>query len=173
MAIASEFPAQVAGQQTRIIETTMFMGRKQRVLATHLGFKDQSASVMIYAVGMDRRNSSHSWPASRERRRMDQLGLVEIAGIGVVLGLVAWQFVFFQFVRPRIMQRIGRRLDVEVHESLGAWDAGVFDTENAAPIRKTAAVAVADFVVTLAGTVGVFATVSIPLCPRATLRATD
>ena len=55
MAIASEFPTQVAGQQTRIIETTMFMGRKQRVLATHLGFKDQSASVMIYAVGMDRR----------------------------------------------------------------------------------------------------------------------
>ena len=55
MAIASEFPAHVAGQQTRIIETTMFMGRKQRVQATHLGFKDQSAGVMIYAVGMDRR----------------------------------------------------------------------------------------------------------------------
>ena len=56
MAIASEFPTQVAGQQTRIIETTMFMGRKQRVLATPGGqFKDQSASVMIYAVGMDRR----------------------------------------------------------------------------------------------------------------------
>ena len=44
MAIASEFPTHVAGQQTRIIETTMFMGRKQRVLATHLGFKDQSAA---------------------------------------------------------------------------------------------------------------------------------
>ncbi len=55
MAIASEFPAHVAGQRTRIIETTMFMGRKQRVLATHLGFKDQSAAVMIYAVGVDRR----------------------------------------------------------------------------------------------------------------------
>ena len=94
---------------------------------------------------------------------MDQLGLVETAGIIVVLGLVAWQFVFFQFVRPRMMQRIGQRLDVRVHESLDAWDAGVFDTEAAAPIRKTAAVAVADFVLTLAGTVGVFAAVSIPL----------
>ena len=94
---------------------------------------------------------------------MDQLGLVETAGIIVVLGLVAWQFAFFQFVRPRMMQRIGQRLDVRVHESLDAWDAGVFDTEAAAPIRKTAAVAVADFVLTLAGTVGVFAAVSIPL----------
>ena len=67
---------------------------------------------------------------------MDQLGLVEIAGIGVVLGLVAWQFAFFEFVRPRLMQRIGRRLDVEVRESLGGWDAGVFDTEKAAPIAR-------------------------------------
>lgn len=33
----------------------MFMGRKQRVLVTHLGFQDQTASVMIYAVGVDRR----------------------------------------------------------------------------------------------------------------------
>ena len=32
----------------------MFMGRKQRVLVAHLGFKDQPASVMIYAVGVDR-----------------------------------------------------------------------------------------------------------------------
>ena len=118
MAIASGFPAQVAGQQTRIVETTMFMGRKQRVLATHLGFQDQRAAVMIYAIGMDRRESSHSWPASRGRRRRDQLGLVEIAGIGVVLGPVAWQFAFFEFVRPRLMQWIGRRLDVRCESRL-------------------------------------------------------
>ncbi len=103
---------------------------------------------------------------------MDQLGLVEIAGIVVVICLIAWQFVFFEFVRPRIMQRIGRRLNVGVHESLGAWDAGVYDTEASAPVRKTAAVAIADFAVTILGTVGVFAVVSIPLFiwPRAGCR---
>jgi hypothetical protein len=55
MAIVSQFPARVAGQDTRIIETSMFMGTKQRVLVAHLGFKDQKASAMIYAVGVDRR----------------------------------------------------------------------------------------------------------------------
>jgi hypothetical protein len=94
---------------------------------------------------------------------MDHLGLVEIAGIVIVLCLIAWQFVFFEFVRPRIMRRIGRRLNVGVHESLEAWDAGVYDTEDSAPVRKTAAVAFADFAVTVLGTAGVFALVSIPL----------
>jgi len=55
MAIAAEFPARVAGQDTKIIETSMFMGTKQRVLVAHLGFKDQRASAMIYAIGLDRR----------------------------------------------------------------------------------------------------------------------
>lgn len=94
---------------------------------------------------------------------MNQIGLVEIVGIIVVLALVAWPIVFFQVVRPRIMARIGRRLNVDVHESLGGWDAGVFNTEDGAPLRKTAAVVVADFVVILAGLVGVIATVTIPL----------
>jgi len=94
---------------------------------------------------------------------MDHLGLVEIAGIVIVLCLIAWQFVFFEFVRPRIMRRIGRRLNVGVHESLDAWDAGVYDTEDSAPVRKTAAVVIADFAVTILGTAGVFALVSIPL----------
>jgi hypothetical protein len=55
MAVAAEFPARVAGQDTKIIETSVFMGTKQRVLVAHLGFKDQKASAMIYAVGLDRR----------------------------------------------------------------------------------------------------------------------
>lgn len=55
MAAESEVPARVAGEDTTIIETSMFMGRKQRVLVTHLGFEDQKASAMIYAVGVDRR----------------------------------------------------------------------------------------------------------------------
>ena len=54
LAIAAEFPARVAGQNTRIIETTMFMGRKQRVLVTHLGYPELKGSAMIYAVGVDR-----------------------------------------------------------------------------------------------------------------------
>jgi hypothetical protein len=54
MAIVSESPARVAGQDTKIIETSLFMGTKQRVLVAHLGFKDQKASAMIYAAGVDR-----------------------------------------------------------------------------------------------------------------------
>lgn len=54
MAIAAEFPARVAGQSTNIIETTMFMGLKQKVLVAHLGFPEVKGSAMIYARGMDR-----------------------------------------------------------------------------------------------------------------------
>lgn len=94
---------------------------------------------------------------------MNQIGLVEAAGIVVVLALVAWQIVFFQVVRPRIMARIGRRLQVNVHESVGPWDAGVFNTEDGTPVRKTVSVALADFVVILVGVVGVIAAVAVPL----------
>jgi hypothetical protein len=55
MSVASEWPARVAGQDTRIIETSMFMGRPQRVLVTHLQFAAPQARAMIYAVGLDRR----------------------------------------------------------------------------------------------------------------------
>ena len=54
MVVVSEFPARVAGQDTKIIETSMFMGTKQRVLVAHLGFKEKG-SAMIYAIGLDRR----------------------------------------------------------------------------------------------------------------------
>src|SRR5688572_29450474 len=39
MAVAAEWPARVAGQDTRIIETSMFMGRQQRVFVAHLTFR--------------------------------------------------------------------------------------------------------------------------------------
>ncbi len=94
---------------------------------------------------------------------MNQIGLVETVGIIVVLALVAWPIVFFQVVRPRIMARLGRWLNVGVHESLDVWDAGVFDAEEGAPLRKTVAVAVADLVVILVGIVGVIGAVTIPL----------
>lgn len=54
MATAAEFPARVAGQDTKIIETTMFMGRKQRVLVAHVGFPDRHGSAMVYAAGINR-----------------------------------------------------------------------------------------------------------------------
>jgi hypothetical protein len=54
MAIAAAFPARAAGQDTHIIETTMFMGRQQRVLVAHLGFPELKGSAMIYARGIDR-----------------------------------------------------------------------------------------------------------------------
>lgn len=94
---------------------------------------------------------------------MSQIGLVEIAGLIVVLAVIAWPIVFFQVVRPRIMARIGRWLHVGVHESLGTWDAGVFDTEEGAPLRKTVGVVAADLVVILVGVVGVIGAVTIPL----------
>ena len=55
MAIAAEWPARVAGQETRIIETSMFMGQTQRVFVAHLSFRTPQSSAMIYARGVDRR----------------------------------------------------------------------------------------------------------------------
>lgn len=94
---------------------------------------------------------------------MSDLGLVEIAGAIIVFALLAWQIIFFQYVRPRVMARFGRRLNVAVGESQGPWDAGLYDTAESAPVGKTAAVAAADFIVTMTGTVGVLAACSIPL----------
>lgn len=94
---------------------------------------------------------------------MNQIGLVEATGIIVVLVLIAWPVVFFQVVRPRIMARIGRRLNVAVHESHDAWDAGVFDTQEGAPFSKAVGVAAADLVVILVGVVGVIGVVTVPL----------
>ena len=52
MAIASQQPVTVAGQQTAIVETSMFMGRQQKVLVTYLKFADPEARAMIYADGL-------------------------------------------------------------------------------------------------------------------------
>lgn len=52
MVAASETPAVVAGQETKIIETSMFMGVSQRVLVTHLHFSNPESRAMIYAKGL-------------------------------------------------------------------------------------------------------------------------
>lgn len=93
---------------------------------------------------------------------MDQLGLVEIAGIVFVLAYIGWLIAFFEVVRPRLMQWIGRRLRTGVRESLGAWDAGVYETEDSAPAGKTIALAAADLAVLLLAGPGSFALVGIP-----------
>ena len=54
MEAASEWPALVAGQKTKIIETSRFMGRQQRVLVTHLRFSNPEAQAMFYASGLNR-----------------------------------------------------------------------------------------------------------------------
>jgi hypothetical protein len=54
MAVAAQWPVKVAGQDTHIIETSIFMGHPQRVLVTHLTFSTPRASAMIYAVGLTR-----------------------------------------------------------------------------------------------------------------------
>ena len=54
MQVAAKWPARVAGQQTEILETSIFMGQRQRVLVVHLGFSDPEATAMIYATAMER-----------------------------------------------------------------------------------------------------------------------
>jgi hypothetical protein len=54
MQVAAKWPARVAGQQTEILETSIFMGRPQRVLVVHLTFTDPDATAMIYATGVER-----------------------------------------------------------------------------------------------------------------------
>jgi len=54
MAMAAEWPLVVAGQNTRIIETSQFMGSRRRVLVTHLSFSEPKAAAMIYTTGIER-----------------------------------------------------------------------------------------------------------------------
>lgn len=47
-----DWPVVVAGQQANISETSLFMGRPQRVLAVHLSCKHPEGRAMIYATGI-------------------------------------------------------------------------------------------------------------------------
>ena len=84
-------------------------------------------------------------------------------GVALLVLYWAWIGVFFGRVRPRIMEALGRRLDVRVRESTDVLDAGTYDTRSdRAPLRKKGAIYVADLVVLLLGTVGVAALVFVP-----------
>ena len=54
MKASAEWPVSVAGQNTKVIETSLFMGRGQRVLVTYLHFADPEAHAMFYASGVER-----------------------------------------------------------------------------------------------------------------------
>ena len=83
-------------------------------------------------------------------------------GIALFAGYALWLFAFFQWVRPRAMRALGRRLGTKVEESLDIVDAGTWSTDDDAPVTKTGAVIGADFVLLLLGTVGVAALVFVP-----------
>jgi len=84
-------------------------------------------------------------------------------GVALLVLYWAWIGVFFGRVRPRIMEALGRRLDVRVRESTDVLDAGTYDTRSErAPLRKKGAIYVADLVVLLLGTVGVAALLFVP-----------
>lgn len=93
---------------------------------------------------------------------MNQIGPVEIAGIGVVLLFMVWLVLFFQIVRPRLMEWIGERLNVPVRESVQPPDSGTYEVVGNAPLAKHGAIVLIDFVVLIVGTVGICALCSIP-----------
>jgi hypothetical protein len=93
---------------------------------------------------------------------MQNVGLVEIAGAVVVILYIVWLIAFFQFVRPRLMARAGKQMNVRVKESLDPLDAGTYNTAGNASVQKSAAVQFLDIFVLLIGTVGVCALISIP-----------
>jgi hypothetical protein len=92
---------------------------------------------------------------------MSQIGLVEGAGIVVVLAYLFWLFLFFQYFRGWIMGLAGQALGERVSESSGALDGGTYSTAGGS-IVKAMLVALIDLVVILCGTVGVAALVFIP-----------
>lgn len=93
---------------------------------------------------------------------MNQIGLVEIAGMAVVFSFFAWLILFFQVIRPRLMEWVGTRFNIEVRESAQPVDSGTYEIVGDAPLAKHGALTLIDLVVLLVGTVGVCALMSVP-----------
>lgn len=53
MKVEAEWPVSVAGRNTKIFETSLFMGSEQHVLVTCLHFTSPEANAMPYASGLD------------------------------------------------------------------------------------------------------------------------
>lgn len=54
MAISQSYPVKVLGQQTKLLETSMFFGSEQRVLVTHVSLEEPKAVLMIYSPNLER-----------------------------------------------------------------------------------------------------------------------
>ena len=54
MAIRQSYPVTVLGQQTKLIETSMFFGREQQVFVTHVSLEEPKAVLMIYSPNLER-----------------------------------------------------------------------------------------------------------------------
>jgi hypothetical protein len=105
---------------------------------------------------------------------MSEIGPVELIGIGLIVGYIAWLVLFFSVVRDRLMAAIGRRLRVEVKEEMGGLASGAYEVVGkGAPVAKVGAVWLADAAVLLLGTVGVAALVFTPTFLVAESGATD
>lgn len=48
-----EWSRRVAGEETRVVETSHFFGRPKRVLVTHLRRPSGGATALVYATGME------------------------------------------------------------------------------------------------------------------------
>jgi hypothetical protein len=105
---------------------------------------------------------------------MGEIGPVELIGIGLIVGYIAWLVLFFSVVRDRIMAAIGRGLRVEVQEEMGGLASGTYEVVGkGAPVAKVGVVWLADAAVLLLGTVGVAALVFVPTFLVAESGATD
>ena len=54
MAIRQSYPVTVLGQQTKLIETSMFFGSEQQVFVTHVSLEEPKAVLMIYSPNLER-----------------------------------------------------------------------------------------------------------------------
>jgi hypothetical protein len=93
---------------------------------------------------------------------MNQVGPVEIAGAVVVIGYVGWLIIFFQVVRPWLMDRVGRMLGVRVHEEALGLDSGTYNVTGPSTAGKSLTVWATDIGVLLLGTIGVCACIALP-----------
>lgn len=94
---------------------------------------------------------------------MSNFSPLTYVGLALIAGYWVWLWAFFTHVRPRLMQALGRRLQVAVRESTGVLDGGTYSPQREdVPLSKQSTILGADLLLLLAGTVGIAALVFIP-----------
>ncbi len=86
---------------------------------------------------------------------MNQIGPIELLGAVLVFCYFGWLVLFFSFVRPRLMQAIGRNLGIRVAEQHTLEAAGAYTAvgKQATSSRK-AIIGLLDLAINLLATVG-------------------